>query len=158
MHLQSPTKVFRSVAYKENLHETFLKVAATKSPIKLKKIKRKINYYDQSKEDIEIKNYTEVIEVNDANFCYENLDGHLFTIKDIQKKELNHNVSLHAYVTITDRPKLSTPIKRQRSQSSSSTRMDVTVNDNTGMMKLSLWGDTINLIPTCSVYLISCIS
>lgn len=35
MQLQSPTKLFRSAAYKETLHESFIKLSETKSPVEL---------------------------------------------------------------------------------------------------------------------------
>ena len=54
MHLQSPDKVYRSVCYRQELHEIFCKAQESKSPKKLTGVKRKLNFLDHTKQGIEI--------------------------------------------------------------------------------------------------------
>ena len=51
MHLQLPDKTYRSVSYRQELHEIFCKAQESKSPIKLTGVKRKSNLLDHTKED-----------------------------------------------------------------------------------------------------------
>lgn len=105
-----------------------------------------MNYYDQSKEYIEISNKTEIIKLDNANLSYQKIDELVVIIKDIQTRDMNQN----AYVIIADRP---TPTKRKQNELAS-TRMDISINDDTGIMKLSLWGSKIDHITESRVYLL----
>ena len=54
MMIQTPVVNYRGVSYREDLREKLIKVEENHSPIKMKNIKRKINYKDNSKIDAEI--------------------------------------------------------------------------------------------------------
>ena len=109
-----------------------------------------MNYYDQSKFDIEINNQTKLIEIEEAHFKYSRLDEeNPINIKNIIDQKENRNVvSLYAYLAIEDRPIISTT----RNSKSQMNRKDVRANDDMGIIKLSLWGSVINLLPKSGVY------
>ena len=54
MMMQTPDVNYRGVSYIEDLREKLIRVEENHSPIKMKNIKRKINYKDNSKIDAEI--------------------------------------------------------------------------------------------------------
>ena len=81
MHLQSPDKVYRSVCYRQELHEIFCKAQESKSPIKLTGIKRKLNFLDYKKEDIEINNTNKLQVIENASFPYLTSLDSILTIK-----------------------------------------------------------------------------
>ena len=143
MTLQSTYQIYRSFSYRADLRDEILKLANEKSPIKLQHGKRKMNYYDQSKLDIEINNQTKLIEIEDAHFKYSRLDEeNPINIKTIIDQKENRNVvSLHAYLAIEDRPIISTSTRNSKSQMN---RKDARANDDTGIVKLPLWGSVIN--------------
>ena len=151
MTLQSTDQVYRSVSYRADLRDELAKIANDKPPIKLQHVKRKINYYDQSKLDIEINNERKLIEIEEAHFKYSRLDEeNPINIKTIIDQKENRNVvSLHAYLAIEDRPIVSTSTRNSKSQIN---RKDARTNDDTGITKLSLWGSVISLIPKSGVY------
>ena len=151
MTLQSTDQVYRSISYRADLRDKLLKFANKKSPIKLQHVKRKMNYYDRSKLDIEINNQAKLIEIEEAHFKYSWLDEeNPINIKTIIDQKENRNVvSLHAYLAIEDHPIISTSTRNSKSQMN---RKDARANDDTGIIKLSLWRSVINLIPTSGVY------
>ena len=81
MHLQSPDKKYRSVSYRQEIHEIFCKAQESKSPIKLTGIKRKLNFLDYKKEDIEINNTTKLQVIENASFPYLTSLDSILTIK-----------------------------------------------------------------------------
>ena len=68
--IQTPDVNYRRVSYREDLREILMKVEENHSPIKMKNIKRKINYKDNSKIDIESNKDTILIEQNEVPFKY----------------------------------------------------------------------------------------
>ena len=70
MMIQTPDVNYRRVSYREDLGEKLMKVEENHSPIKMKNIKRKINYKDNSKIDIESNKDTILIEQNEVPFKY----------------------------------------------------------------------------------------
>ena len=68
--IQTPDVNYRRVSYREDLGEKLMKVEENHSPIKMKNIKRKINYKDNSKIDIESNKDTILIEQNEVPFKY----------------------------------------------------------------------------------------
>ena len=58
MKIQTNDELYRGISYRQDLREKLIKHEEDKTPIKIKKIKRKINYIDNSKIDIEINNET----------------------------------------------------------------------------------------------------
>ena len=68
--IQTPDVNYRRVSYREDLREKLMKVEENHSPIKMKNIKRKINYKDSSKIDIESNKDTILIEQNEVPFKY----------------------------------------------------------------------------------------
>ena len=147
MTLQSIDRVYRSVSYRADLRDELLKVTNEKSPIKLQKKQTKMNYYDQSKLDIEINNQRKLIEIEEAHFKYSRLDEeNPINIKTVIDQKENRNVvRLHAYLAQLFPP-------QREIQKSQMNRKDARANDDTDIIKLSLWGSVINLIPKSSVY------
>ena len=82
MHLQSPSKIYRSVSYHQELHEIFCKAQESKRPIKLTGVNRKLNFLDHTKEDIEINNTTKLQVIEDASFPYLTSLKSILTIKE----------------------------------------------------------------------------
>ena len=68
--IQTPDVNYRRVSYREDLGEKLMKVEENHSPIKMKNIKRKMNYKDNSKIDIESNKDTILIEQNEVPFKY----------------------------------------------------------------------------------------
>ena len=68
--IQTPDVNYRRVSYREDLREKLMKVEENHSPIKMKNIKRKINYKDNSKIDTESNKDTILIEQNEVPFKY----------------------------------------------------------------------------------------
>ena len=68
--IQTPDVNYRRVSYREDLREKLMKVEENHSPIKMKNIKRKINYKYNSKIDIESNKDTILIEQNEVPFKY----------------------------------------------------------------------------------------
>ena len=68
--IQTPDVNYRRVSYREDLREKLMKVEENHSPIKMKNIKRKMNYKDNSKIDIESNKDTILIEQNEVPFKY----------------------------------------------------------------------------------------
>ena len=81
MHLNSPDKIYRSVSYHQELHEIFCKAQESKSPIKLTGVKRKLNFLDHTKEDIEMNNTTKLQVIENAPFSYLTLLDSILIIK-----------------------------------------------------------------------------
>ena len=50
MMIQSPSVNYRGVSCRKNIREKFIKVEENNSPIKMKNIKRKINYKNKNKQ------------------------------------------------------------------------------------------------------------
>ena len=68
--IQTPDVNYRRVSYREDLGEKLMKVEESHSPIKMKNIKRKMNYKDNSKIDIESNKDTILTEQNEVPFKY----------------------------------------------------------------------------------------
>ena len=68
--IQTPDVNYRRILCREDLREKLMKVEENHSPIKMKNIKRKINYKDNSKIDIESNKVTILIEQNQVSFKY----------------------------------------------------------------------------------------
>ena len=81
MHFQSPDKKCQSVSYRQEIHEIFCKAQESKSPIKLTGVKRKLNFLDHTKEDIEINNTTKLQVIDNALFPYLTSLDSILTIK-----------------------------------------------------------------------------
>ena len=68
--IQTPDVNYRRVSYREDFREKLMKVEENHSPIKMKNIKRKINYKGNSKIDTESNKDTILIEQNEVPFKY----------------------------------------------------------------------------------------
>ena len=116
MHLQSPDKIYRSVSYRQELHEIFCKAKESKCPIKLTSVKRKLNYLDHTKEDIEINNTTKLQVIENAAFPYVTSLDSILKIKEILDTRKNGGkVSLIAYLAAKNRPVIQTRLKKSGS-------------------------------------------
>ena len=108
----SPDKIYRSVSYRHELRAIFCKVQESKSPIKLTGVKRKLNYLDHTKEDIEINNTTKLQVIENASFPYLTSLDSILTIKEIlDTKKIGKKVSLIVYLAAENRPVIQTRLK-----------------------------------------------
>ena len=150
MHLQSPGKIYRSVSCRQELHEIFCKVQESKSPIKLTGVKRKSNFLDYTKEDIEINNTTKPQVIGNSSFPYLTSLDSILTIKEIlDTKKNGEKVSLIGYLAAENHPVIQTRLKKS---GSTVNKKEIVANDNSGMMKITLWGIWINDVPLDRVY------
>ena len=130
---------YRGVSYREDLREKLIKVEENHSPIKMKNIKRKINYKDNSKIDIESNKDTILTEQNEVPFKYRKIMDEIcpvVTIRTILKEKKNNDcISLHCFINVEDRPSISTKLPYLPT---SVNKKEVACNDNTGTIKLTL--------------------
>ena len=66
----------------------------------------------------------------------------------IENKDI---VSLHAYLTIENRPVTTTKLRYSKQELN---KREVTANDDTGIIKFTLWGSLIDSVPEDGVYII----
>ena len=139
MMMQISEDIYRSVLYCEDLRDQLLKVEKNRCPVKLFNIKRKMNFRDPSETDIEINNKTELEEQDEVAFKFRKVSEDVCPVVTVGTalKEKKHNdyVFFHCYVNIEDRPLVSTTL---RYQTKTITKKDVTCNDDTGTIKLTL--------------------
>ena len=112
MMIQTPNVNYRGISYRKDLREKLIKVGENHSPIKMKNIKRKINYQDNSKIDIEINKDTILIEQTEAPFKYKKIIDEIcpiVTIGTILKEKKNNDcVSRHCFINVKGHPSIST--------------------------------------------------
>ena len=150
MHLQSSNKTYRSVSFCLKLHEKFCKAQESKNPIKLTSFKRVLNYYDHTKEDIVINSSTKLQVIENASFPYVTSLESILTIKEIlDTKENGEEVSLIAYVAAKNCPVIQTQTKMSGTIIN---KKEIAANDNSGMVKITLWEGRINDVPLDGVY------
>ena len=155
LQIQTTDCTYRGVSYREDLRDKLVKSEKNKSPVKLKNIKRKMNFMDNTKTDIEINEETELIEQAEAPFKYRKVMDEICPIVTISQilKEKKHDdkISLHCYVNINNRPITSTKLKHSDVIVN---KKEVACNDNTGTIKLTIWGNNISFIKTNGVFFI----
>ena len=107
--------IYESVSYREDLRDQLLKVEKNRCPVKLFNIKRKMNFRDPSKTDIEINNKTELEEQDEVPFKFRKVSEGIYSVVTVGAilKEKKHNdyVSLDCYVNIEDRPTVPTTLR-----------------------------------------------
>ena len=152
MVLQVSEQTYRGMSYNEDLRETLIKAEQDKSPMKLKNIKRKMNFFDNTKQDIELNNRTEICKADHVNFKYrktmEDLCPQLSIATILQEKKDKDFISLVAFVSIDNRPVISTTLKYSLENIN---KKEVAFNDNTGVIKLTLWGTLIGVYEIINV-------
>ena len=145
MKIQTNDELYRGISYRQDLREKLIKHEEDKTPIKIKKIKRKINYIDNSKIEIEINNETELIAQNEVPFKYRKVIDDLcpvVTISAVLKEKKNNDcISLHCYINVEDRPTVRTTL---RYSANAINKKEVGCNDDTGTIKLTLWGTCVD--------------
>ena len=67
----------------------------------------------------------------------------------LQEKKDKDFISLVAFVSIDNRPVVSTTLKNSLENIN---KKEVAINDNTGVIKLTLWGTLIDMVPVSGVY------
>ena len=144
MMMQTPDVNYRGVSYIEDLREKLIRVEENHSPIKMKNIKRKINYKDNSKIDIEINKDNILIEQNEVPFKYRKIVNEIcpvVTIGTILKEKKNNDcILLHCFIKVKDRQvyPLNFHIHRLPSTKKKSLVMIIQT------IKLNLWGSCID--------------
>ena len=82
--------------------------------MKMKNIKRNINYKDNSKIDIDVNKDTILIEQNKVPFKYRKIMDKICPIVTIgtilKEKKISDCISLHCFINIEDRPSISTKL------------------------------------------------
>ena len=136
MIIQIPDVNHKGVSCSKDLQEEFIRVEENHFPIKRINIKRKRNYRDKSKIDIEINKVTIWIEQNEVPFKYSKNMGEIFptvTIRTIPKEKNNNDcILLHCFINVEDLPS-----KFPYSPISINKKV-VVCNDNTDKIKLTL--------------------
>ena len=65
----------RSGSYRQELREQLVDAAVKMSPVKIRNFKRKANFFDNTKYDIEVNNHTEIQLIDaDVPFKYQKLE------------------------------------------------------------------------------------
>ena len=153
--IQSEDGYHRSVSYSMNKRSEFESASKNKSPVKLTNVKRKQNIFHQDIYDIEINNKTMLepttLDFPCQDFVAEEIDSApLLTVRELLDITIDRKlVSVIAHVNILNRPVV--PIKTRYSFEPQF-KKDVTINDDTGIIKLTLWNEIIQLIPDSATY------
>ena len=112
--IQTPDVNYRWISYRKDLRKKLIKMEENHSPIKMRNIKRKINYKDNLKIDIEISKDTMLIKYNEVPFKYRKVMDEICPIVTIgtflKEKESNDCISLHCFINVEDRPSISTKL------------------------------------------------
>ena len=124
------TEVFHT---EKNRSKILIKVEKHHSPIKMKNIKRNINYKGNSNMDIEINKNTILIEQNKVHFTYRKIMAEIcpiFTVGSTLKEEKNCDcILLHCFINVEDCLSISTKLPYSPT---SVNKEEVVCNDNTG--------------------------
>ena len=102
--IQTSEEIYRSVSYREDLRDQLLKVEKSRCSAKLFNIKRKKNFRDSSKTDIEINNKTELEKQDEVLFEFREVSEDVCPVVTVgavskEKKHSDH-MSLHCYINI----------------------------------------------------------
>ena len=132
------------------MKDEFAKAAQNKSPVKMTAVKRKPNYFDETKTDIEVTNniMLKTLDENDVEFGYikyEQIDEcPLVDVATIlSSKKDKDSVSLHLYLTVEERSVV--PTLRKYSSK--------TVNKNEiSFIKVTFWANNIKEVPENGKY------
>ena len=99
---------------------------------------------------IEINNTTKLQVIENASFPYLTSLDSILTIKEIlDTKKNGEKVSLIAYLAAENCPVIQT---RLRKSGSIVNKKEIAANDNSGMVKITLWGSRINDVPLNRVF------
>ena len=91
--IQTSEDIYRSVSYREDLRDPLIKVEKNRWHVKLFNIKRKMNFRDPSKTDIEINNKTELKEQDEVPFKFKKVSEDVCPVVTVGAvlKEKKHN-------------------------------------------------------------------
>ena len=116
-------------------------------------MKRKLNYRNNTKEDIEINKDRKVLILSDAPFQYKRIhenESKLINIKTVLEETKRFDrVSLVAFINIQNG--LLVPTKLRRSPVVMN-KKEVQANDSSGVIKIALWGKHIDAVLENGVY------
>ena len=162
MIIQTSEDLYRSVSCREDFRDQLLKVEKNKTkkkqeknrcPIQLFNIKREMNFHDPSKTDIGINNKTELDNQDEIPFKFRKVSKDVCPLvtEEAVLKEKKHidYVYLHCHNNIEDIPMVATTL---RYKSRTIHKKDVACNDDTGTIKLTLLGSSIECIKKSGVY------
>ena len=151
--LQCEDQNYRSVSYRLDLRERLEAAAEAKSPVKLVNIGKRRSFYDTAVDDIVISKGTNLEENINAPFTYEKVqdiekEAPVKTIREILDNCHNkEHVSVKVYVNLDGRPVI--PVTTRNGVVP---KKDVTINDITGMMRLTIWGEKVEDLKCSGVY------
>ena len=145
MKIQTENKVYHSVSYRLDLKDKLVDAAESKSPVKIRKFKLKTNLFDSGKQDVEINRVTEVTPYDaELSYIYKELDqdekAPTVEVQQILRGIDKKLVSVQVFVNMEGLTEQSIFIKSRNEMVS---KKDVSANDETGIIRLTLWGEKI---------------
>jgi len=150
--VQTEESTHEGVSFRMDLRKKLETSESNKSPIKLRNIKRKANWKNNTLQDIEINRHTTVEAATNANFLHKKMKKDVaktITIADVKGKGYDRQVvSVLGYIDVENAAISTMDIK----PTSNSKRMDVFINDNSGVILLSIWNDKAELVRKNGVY------
>ena len=140
--VQCKDESYRGVSYDKDLHESFHGAAQKKSPVKIMNARTRLSKGKSKVKEMVVNHTTTVEEIANVNFPRvtklfddEEEVAPKKIIKDILTSgKKNQFVSLVGYIDIENRPNMTIKTRNGPVQ-----KRDVTVNDKSGVAKLSLW-------------------
>ena len=157
MVLQTEQETKRAVCYVPNMHAKFTTVEKEKSPVKLRKFKFTKNLFNPSVNDVTISGRTDVV-TTEVDFVHK-LPGlseaavPTSSVSDILSLRLDKRlVSFNCYLQAEGRPSITTTSKFTDVPI---LKKEVCANDNSGEIRVVLYGDRVNEIKENGVYTIT---
>ena len=153
--MQTKEKSHHGVSYRLDLHPKLSMAAENRSPVKLSKVSTKRNLFDPDGTDIVVGSSAllEDIELTEVGFPFEEStnvvdEAPTRSIRDIIDICADKDfITTTVYINISSRPLVTVNTKK-----GPVLKKDVTVNDSTGFMKLTLWRNDIDQVPQSGVY------
>ena len=144
MNLQTEANNFRSVSHRIDLHKRFSDAAQSKSPVKITKFKHVANFFNKELKDVEINRLTKLDAPTSVNFEHQLptvKPPPLSTIAEILELKQNKDVvTIRVYLDVDSHPSLTTS---SQFHSKPVLKKEVSANDDTGTIKLTLWEDKV---------------
>lgn len=140
----------KGVSFRMDLREKFETSASQKKAVKLTNVKRKANWKDNNLQDIEVNRYTQFETVSSVGFTHKEMKHDVASvakIKNIKEKGYDRQiVTVVGYVDTVNAAVSTMDVH------GSSKRMDIFVNDNSGVILFSIWNDKAVQLKQNGVY------
>lgn len=139
--VQTKQNVHQGVSFRMDLRDKLEKATEEKSPVKLKNFKRKVNWKDNSQQDIEINRNTK-IEDSQAGFPHKKIKRDI--AKQLKIKSILDNSYDRQAVTVVGFINIDSMATSAMDVNGDTKRTDVFINDDSGIILLSLWNEKGN--------------